>query len=93
MKKYISLIALFLLTTPALYAQTKNEKAVAAAVEKLQQAMISGNRTELENIASNQLSYGHSNGYVEDKKEFVEKLASGKSDFCLLPIRSKLYLL
>ena len=43
--------------------------------------MISGNKTDLENIASNQLSYGHSNGYVEDKKEFVEKLASGKSDF------------
>lgn len=62
-------------------AQSKDEAAVAKAVEKLKTAMIDANKTELENLVSDKLSYGHSGGHIDDKKEFVEKLVSGKSDF------------
>ena len=48
--------------------------------------MISGERTALEAIASEHLSYGHSGGHVEGKAEFVEKIASGKSDFVTINI-------
>lgn len=72
------LVNLFALTS---LAQTKTETAVAAAVENLKQAMISGERTALESIAADQLTYGHSSGKVEDKAAFVEAIASGKSDF------------
>lgn len=69
-----------------LQAQSKKEKAVAAAVEQLRKAMIDGNRDELEKIADDKLSYGHSGGHVEGKKEFVEKIASGKSDFVTIEL-------
>jgi hypothetical protein len=80
MKKIVYLIALssFSLLT---HAQSKQELAVANAVEKLRMAMIDANKTELENLVSDKLSYGHSGGHIDDKKEFVEKLVSGKSDF------------
>jgi ketosteroid isomerase-like protein len=32
------------------------------------------------------LSYGHSGGHIDDKKEFVEKLASGASDFVTIDL-------
>ena len=67
-------------------AQSKKEIAVQAAVNILSAAMISGDRSELEAIASVHLSYGHSGGHVEGKSEFVEKIASGKSDFVTIDI-------
>ena len=70
-------------------AQSKKEKAVAAAVEKLRVAMLDGNKEKLEAIASDQLSYGHSGGHVEGKTEFVEKIASGKSDFVTIELKDQ----
>jgi hypothetical protein len=67
-------------------AQSKNDKAVTAAVNQLIAAMISGDKAALEAVASDHLSYGHSGGHVEGKAEFVEKIASGKSDFVTIDI-------
>ncbi len=67
-------------------AQTKEQKAVADAVEKLRKAMIDADKTTLENIAADSLSYGHSGGKVENKTEFVENIASGKSDFVTIDL-------
>lgn len=86
MKKISSVIILFLLTGLSVTAQSKQEKAVANAVEKLRKAMVDGNKTDLESGVSEQLSYGHSGGHIDDKKEFVEKLASGKSDFVTIDL-------
>ena len=67
-------------------AQSKSEKQVAAAVEFLKKAMIDGSRESLEAIAGDKLSYGHSGGKVENKAEFVEAIASGKSDFVTIDL-------
>jgi ketosteroid isomerase-like protein len=85
MKKIVLLLVLSfsIITT---HAQTKKEIAVQVAVNKLSAAMISGERAALEEIASAHLSYGHSGGHVEGKNEFVEKIASGKSDFVTMDI-------
>lgn len=71
------------------HAQSKVETSVADAVEKLRKAMIDGNKEELENIVSDKLSYGHSGGHVEGKAEFVEKIASGKSDFVIIELKDQ----
>jgi len=68
------------------HAQTKKINAVQTAVNNLIAAMISGDRTALTEIASSHLSYGHSGGHVEGINEFVEKIASGKSDFVTIDI-------
>jgi ketosteroid isomerase-like protein len=84
-KKFLTVTLIFL-TVITTNAQSKAETAVAAAVEKLRKAMIDGNRQDLESIASDKLSYGHSSGLVEGKTEFVEKIASGKSDFVTIDL-------
>lgn len=84
--KLMGLLFLVNLVTMTVIAQSKEEAAVAAAVESLRQAMISGERGALEKIAADQLSYGHSSGKVEDKAAFVEAIASGKSDFVTIDL-------
>jgi len=86
MIKKLLLVTIVLLAIATVNAQSKQETAVAAAVEKLRKAMIDGNRQELENIAHDKLSYGHSSGLVESKTDFVEKIASGKSDFVTIDL-------
>jgi Domain of unknown function (DUF4440) len=69
-----------------IYAQNKADKKVADAVEQLRKAMVDGNGPVLENLAAEKLSYGHSGGHIDDKKEFVEKIASGNSDFLTIDL-------
>lgn len=87
--KYIFTIPLAcasLLFSTSINAQSKQQIQVKAAVDNLVTAMISGERGALERITSDHLSYGHSGGHVEGKSEFVEKIASGKSDFVSIDI-------
>ncbi|MEJ7768214.1 MAG: nuclear transport factor 2 family protein [Chitinophagaceae bacterium] len=81
MKKLSYLLVLCFVVNAAAYAQSAVEKSVDVAVQLLKKAMLDGNRADLENITSRDLTYGHSNGKMEDKAAFVEALASGKSDF------------
>jgi ketosteroid isomerase-like protein len=85
-KRIFSIAIVFLVMISCVNAQSKAETAVTSAVEKLRKAMIDGDRAALESIAADQLSYGHSGGHIDDKKEFVEKLASGKSDFVTIDL-------
>jgi hypothetical protein len=80
MKKFL-ILCVGLLISIIGFSQSKEQVRVVGAVEKLRLAMISGVREELESIVDDSLSYGHSGGAVEGKSEFVEKIASGKSDF------------
>jgi ketosteroid isomerase-like protein len=80
-QKFICFLLLAVSSGTIVSAQTKDENAVAAAVENLRKAMIDGNRASLEKLTCEELSYGHSTGKIEDKAAFVEALASGKSDF------------
>jgi ketosteroid isomerase-like protein len=85
MKKTIILVVAVFFSIAG-FSQSKKHDQVAAAVEKLRLAMISGVREDLEAIADDSLSYGHSGGAVEGKSEFVEKIASGKSDFVTIDL-------
>lgn len=75
------LIASFMMSTTVTQAQTADEKAVAAAVEKLRQAMIAADIPALKSLAADEISYGHSNGLIENKAEFVDQFVTGKSVF------------
>jgi ketosteroid isomerase-like protein len=83
------MIAAWMLTSLisiAAIAQNKDEAAVATAVEALRKAMISGEKAALQNIAADDLSYGHSGGKIEDKAAFVEAISSAKSDFVTIDL-------
>jgi len=81
MKKILTLIVVVFMSVSSLSAQSKSEKQVEEAVETMRLAMISGDRNVLNNLASDQLTYGHSSGKIESKTDFVETLATKKSDF------------
>ncbi|MBY0477447.1 MAG: nuclear transport factor 2 family protein [Chitinophagaceae bacterium] len=87
-RKY-SLLFIFSILAAMVFAQSKKEAQVAAAVEQLKQAMLSGEKTALEAITANELSYGHSGGHVEGKAEFVQKFVSGQSDFVTMELKNQ----
>src|SRR5437868_4029503 len=85
--KHTILILVFALSLITIsYGQDKNQKDVASAVEQLRKAMVDGDKVMLENLVTEDLSYGHSGGHIDDKKEFVEKIVSGKSDFVTMDL-------
>lgn len=86
MKKLILLFIVFVGSFQFASAQDKKVAAVEKSVKRLTDAMISGDRAALNESVSDALSYGHSGGHVEGKEEFVEKIASGKSDFVSINI-------
>lgn len=76
-----AIMALCSVLTLSVRAQNKEQAAVENAVKQLRLLMIDPDQTKLASLASDELSYGHSNGKIEDKKEFIGALLSGASDF------------
>ena len=74
----LAFLALGAAAAPAL-AETNDAAAVAEAVTALRNAMLGADRAKLESLVSDQLSYGHSGGVIQDKKDFVEVIATKKS--------------
>jgi ketosteroid isomerase-like protein len=81
MKRIIFVITLILFTSMLTFAQSADEKAVGDAVEKLKTAIVGADEAVLNKLTSPLLSYGHSNGLLEDKKEFIRAITSGESHF------------
>ena len=67
-------------------ATAQDTSAVTAAVESLRKAMIAGDRSALDKLSADELTYGHSSGRLETKAEFIEALASGKSGFTAIEL-------
>ncbi|SFU18070.1 protein of unknown function [Algoriphagus locisalis] len=76
--KTILTFALFLCVT---FAFAQAEKEVASQVEKLRLALIDPTVSNLNELSSIHLSYGHSSGKLENQAQFIEALVSGASDF------------
>jgi ketosteroid isomerase-like protein len=81
LKTISSLLLCCLLISTSLFAQSADEKEVAARVETLRKAMIAADKTALEELSAEELSYGHSSGLVEDKAAFIDQFVTGKSVF------------
>ncbi|WP_316814733.1 nuclear transport factor 2 family protein [Pedobacter nyackensis] len=80
MKRTIILFTFIFMSTLA-SAQSTDETKIAELTEKLRASMISGNKADLENLVWDDLTYGHSNGHIEDKLAFVTALSTKTSDF------------
>ncbi len=80
MKKSLTLFLCLLFLHTITMAQS-DEKELTALVETMRKAMMEADKAVLEKIASNDLSYGHSSGLIEDKATFVNSIVSGKFSF------------
>ena len=60
-------------------AQSGDEAAVAQAVESLRQAMFARDAKGFGQLISENVSYGHSAGRIENKKQFIDAALANKS--------------
>jgi len=81
MYRLLLTILLCSLSATLLYAQTSDETAIANRMEAMRKALLKPDKTTLEDIAADALTYGHSTGLIEDKAAFVQDLVSGKTVF------------
>ena len=64
--------------TPA-FAEAGDEAAVKQNVEAFREALLKADKTQLERLAADQLSYGHSDGKVQNKPEFIDGVMTRKA--------------
>lgn len=69
--------------------QPNQEEALVRAVEQLKRNMIQPNQAVLADLTSPSLSYGHSNGVIENKNEFIASLVSGKYNFLSISLTNQ----
>ncbi|MFZ4102881.1 MAG: nuclear transport factor 2 family protein, partial [Sphingobacterium thalpophilum] len=81
MKNITYIFVLFMLTAFVANAQSKTEQAVATAIIALHSNVVNPDRKALEMLVSNDLSYGHSAGKVENKDQFIDFLFNGPFKF------------
>jgi len=82
MNKLIAFLLLCCLSgCSSLFAQSPDEKAIADRVEMLRKTLITPDKKVLEELAADDLSYGHSIGLVEDKDAFVDAMVTGRVVF------------
>ena len=68
----------FLFGFPA-FAEAGDEAAVKQNVEALREALLKADKAQLERLAADQLSYGHSDGRVQNKAEFIDGVMTRKA--------------
>jgi hypothetical protein len=68
-----------LLRTSSVVAESADEAAVAQAIEALRKAVFSQEKSQLEALCAEQLSYGHSDARVENKAQFINGVMTRKA--------------
>lgn len=72
-------IILFLLLSQNTFAQQKKDSATLhQQILKLNKALVQKDERTLKKILSKKLTYAHSNGWVEYRKDLIENLFNGK---------------
>ena len=57
------------------------EKEIESSIENLNKAMISPDKSVLDKLTAEELSYGHSTGVIQNKAEFIKDVVSGPVKF------------
>ena len=89
MKGFFAVLIILTFSVLSLSAQSKDEKDVAAAVEKLNKAMVDPEKSTLQSIVSEGLSYGHSGGIVQNKDVFIDDLINGAFNFSSISLTNQ----
>jgi hypothetical protein len=89
MKNLLALCAFLLLNWSVCLAQIADREHLEKKIEELRLLLISPEQKELENITSSHLTYGHSNGRIENQQEFIAYLLSGVSKFVTIDLQNQ----
>ena len=75
------LTILLLFISIGVFAQKVGTKALDKAVVEFDKALLNSDSVSLNRLLSNDVSYGHSNGWIQTKKDVVQDLFSGKLNY------------
>jgi ketosteroid isomerase-like protein len=76
MVAFVCLFSGYAAATPA-----ADEQDVAKAVDKMTQAMLHKDTHTLSALTSDNVTYGHSSGKIQNKQEFIADIETGRSGF------------
>lgn len=71
-------LAVLILSTLTVFSQTKQEREVLKLSRDKFRWLVQKNSDSLNQVLEERLSYIHSNGWIQTKKELIEDLQSGK---------------
>ena len=84
------LLLFFLFALSTTYGQNdKDVQRLEQSVEELRELLINPDQEGLERLTSTSLSYGHSNGRIENQQEFIDFMLSGKSQFVTIQLEDQ----
>ena len=91
LRKVFIIVALFssLAWVASAAAAANDTAAVTAAVEQLRVLMLTPDAAKLNALVADQLSYGHSDGHLNNKATFVSDLVTGVSHFLTLTLKEQ----
>jgi hypothetical protein len=75
----LTLAAASLLSGSASVAESPDLAALDQAVEALRKAMVDADKARLDELTTDQLSYGHSGGVIQDKADFISVITTKKT--------------
>ena len=70
------ILILILLTNINVTGYTQNTNPILKTISHFNEALINKNLTEIDKLTHPHLSYGHSNAWIETKKEFLQNIQS-----------------
>src|SRR5918992_2525929 len=81
MRRFL-IVAVLLALAPGVWAQSgKAEQQVLQAEKDRFAAMVKGDRTALEKLLADDLTYTHSTALLENKEQFIKSVTSGNIDY------------
>lgn len=88
----MSIINFFLLLVASLCVQILSaQESVEMTWQRLEKAMMEKDTVTLRSVLHEDLTYGHSNGWTETKKEMIQNLVSGKMQYSLIVSQSPVW--
>lgn len=94
MKNRNILSILLTFCTVIVFAQSNNDQQqLDTAVKELYRAMVDKDGKTLENLTTQDLTYGHSSGKIEDKTQYIDAVLHGSFEFSsIVPEEQKIYI-
>ena len=81
MKSILKALFISVFFTSLAFAQAQSPADIEKSMEALSAAIIAADQKALDSMTMNEIVYAHSDGRVQDKKEFIDALVTGKSAF------------
>ncbi|MEX2566699.1 MAG: nuclear transport factor 2 family protein [Cyclobacteriaceae bacterium] len=86
----IKIVFLFCtLISISVFGQDSKVHPIENHVSELMNAMVNAEESKLHKMTSKSLSYGHSNGLIENQSEFIAALTSGISNFTDIDVQNQ----